>query len=100
MLADRGCCHAVAHRVQAQRDRPAGALQNTVGHGLQAPRDPQSAKAFREVHPGQAGVVAGAEELREGNLLGIVLGDDLMGQLDDPVSGTHTATIPTRPQAC
>ncbi len=84
VLADGRCRHAVTHRVEPERHRPAGALQDPVGDGLQAARHPEPAQPLREVHPGQAGVVAGAEELRDGHHLRVVLGDDLAGQRSYP----------------
>ena len=76
VFADGRRGHAVAHRVQAQRHRTAGTLQDAVGDGLVAARDAESAKAFGEVHPGQARVVTGAEELGDGDRLRVVIGDD------------------------
>jgi hypothetical protein len=37
------------------------------------------------VHPGQAGVVTRAEELLDGNGFRIMVGDDLLGEVGDPV---------------
>ena len=96
VLAHRRRGHPVPHRVQRQRHRAAGTLQDAVGDGLQAARNPKSAKAFREVHPGQAGVEAGAEKFGDGHRLRIVVGDDLAGEIGDPIrisSVAHLATI-------
>ena len=68
--------HAVAHRIQAERYRPAGPLQDAVGDRLQPAGHSESAEAVGEVHPGQAGVITGAEELRDGHLLRVVVGND------------------------
>ena len=56
--------HAVAHRVQAERHRATGALEDPVGNGLQTAGQPQAAEAFGEVNPRQSGVVAGATTRR------------------------------------
>ena len=100
MFPDCRCGHPVAHRVQAERHRTAGTLQDSVGDGLKTAGDTQPAEPDGEVHPGQPGVVAGPEEFDDGNLLGIVGGYDVVGQIGDPTGGpirvldsAHYATI-------
>ena len=85
--------------LSAERHRAARALQDAVGDGLQAARNPEAAEALREVHPGQPGVVAGAEKVGDGDRLRVVVGDDLSGEIGDPIriSGVaHPATIGNR----
>ena len=99
MLADGRGGHAVAHRIQSERHRSACALQDAVGDGLQPAGDPEAAEAFGEVHPGQAGVVTGPEELGDGHLLRVVIGDDPLRQVGDPIGISviaHGVTIETR----
>jgi hypothetical protein len=84
MLADRRRGHAIAHRVEPERHRPTRTLQDAVGHGLQTARHPEAAEAFWEVHPRQAGVVTGAEILRDGHFSWVVVGDHAPRQLGDP----------------
>ena len=62
---------------------------------LQAARQSQAAKAFREMHPGQTGVVTGAEELRDRDGLRVVVGHDPAREIGDAirVGFAHAATI-------
>ena len=84
VLADRRGGHAVAHRVEPERHRSTRALQDAVGDGLQAAGHPEPAQAFGEVHPGQAGVVTGAQIVLDRRLLWIVVGDHFPRQFGDP----------------
>ncbi len=96
VLAHRRRRHPVPHRVQRQRHRAARPLQDSVGDGLQAARDPEAAEAFGKVHPGQPGVVTGAEELGDGDGLRVVFCHDLSGEIGDAIrvgNGAHSATI-------
>ena len=85
VLPDGRRGHAVTHRVEPERHRAAGALQDPVGDGLQSAGHPESALALGEVHPGQARVVAGAEVLGNRDILRVVLGHHLVGEFGDPI---------------
>ena len=63
-LHDRRRAHAVADRVPVVRVGSAGCQHPLVDEALQAGRQAEAAVALREVHPGQAEVELGAEELR------------------------------------
>ena len=96
MLADRRSRHAVAHRVESQRYRAARTLEDSIGDGLQAARNPEAAQPLREVHPGQPGVIGGAEQLGNRDGFRVVVGHDLSGEIGDAIrieNGAHQATI-------
>ncbi len=92
--------HPVSHRVQREWHRAARTLQDPVGDGLQAARNPKAAEAFRKVHPRQPGVVAGAEEFGDGDRLRVVVGHDPSGEIGYAIrisSGAHAPTSQARP---
>ncbi|SKV53903.1 Uncharacterised protein [Mycobacteroides abscessus subsp. massiliense] len=73
-----GCCHAVADHVDKQRVWHARRAQDGVGNGLERGRRVEAAEADRELNPGQARVVDGAQQLGNRGRSGGMAGENLV----------------------